>query len=77
VAVRGLKLLVVPQLFASASTAALNVVPIVQMGFGVLLLVGLRARLRWLDRQTPAAGGILNTLSRKVDRQSLAVTCML
>jgi hypothetical protein len=41
VALRGLALLVAPQLYARGGTAALNIMPIVQIGFGVLVLIGL------------------------------------
>ena len=41
VALRGLALLVAPQLYERGGTAALNIMPIVQIGFGVLVLIGL------------------------------------
>ena len=41
VALRGLALLVAPQLYARGGTAALNIMPIVQIGFAVLVLIGL------------------------------------
>jgi hypothetical protein len=41
VALRGLALLVAPQLYARGGTAALNIMPIVQISFGVLVLIGL------------------------------------
>jgi hypothetical protein len=41
VALRGLALLVAPQLYARGGTAAFDMMPIVQIGFGVLVLIGL------------------------------------
>ena len=41
VALRGVTLLVAPQLFERAAAAAKNMTPIVQLGFGVLVLIGL------------------------------------
>ena len=40
-ALRGVALLAAPQLIARGAAAALNMIPIVQIGFGVLVLVGL------------------------------------
>jgi hypothetical protein len=40
-ALRGVVLLAAPQLIARGAAAALNMLPVVQIGFGVLVLVGL------------------------------------
>jgi hypothetical protein len=41
VALRGVTLLAAPQLFERAAAAALNMTPIMQLGFGALVLIGL------------------------------------
>jgi hypothetical protein len=41
VALRGVTLLIAPQLFERAAAAAMNMTSIVQFGFGVLVLIGL------------------------------------
>ena len=52
VALRGLALLIAPQLYAKTGTAALNIMPLVQIGFGVLALIGdFKANLSRLDSQ--------------------------
>ncbi|WP_204277200.1 hypothetical protein, partial [Klebsiella aerogenes] len=40
-ALRGLALLAAPQLILSGATAAMKMVPVVQIGFGILVLAGL------------------------------------
>lgn len=40
-ALRGVVLLAAPQLIASAAAAAMNMLPVVQIGFGLLVLMGL------------------------------------
>jgi hypothetical protein len=40
-ALRGLVLLAAPQLIASAAVAAMNVMPMVRIGFGLLVMMGL------------------------------------
>ena len=40
-ALRGVTLLIAPQFFERAAAAAKNMTPIVQLGFGVLVLIGL------------------------------------
>jgi hypothetical protein len=41
VALRGVTLLAAPQLIASGAAAALNMMPVVWIGFGVIMLIGL------------------------------------
>jgi hypothetical protein len=51
-ALRGLVLLAAPQLIASAAAAAMNMMPIVRIGFGVLVVIGLRLTfVGWIARQ--------------------------
>jgi hypothetical protein len=40
-ALRGLVLLAAPQLIARGGTAAMDMIPIVRIGFGLLVLIGL------------------------------------
>ncbi len=40
-ALRGLVLLAAPELYARAGAAAMNMMPVVQTGFGILVLIGL------------------------------------
>jgi hypothetical protein len=54
-ALRGVALLAAPQLYASATSAALNVMPVVQTGFGVLVLIGLWLTFAGWIAKSPAA----------------------
>jgi hypothetical protein len=51
-ALRGVVLLAAPQLIESAAGAAMNMMPIVRIGFGVLVLIGLwLTYVGWIARQ--------------------------
>jgi hypothetical protein len=54
-ALRGVVLLAAPQLIAGGAAAALNMIPVVQIGFGILMLVGLWLTFVGWIAKTPAA----------------------
>ena len=55
-ALRGLALLIAPQLYASAGAAAMTMMPIVQTGFGLLVLIGLWLTFAgWIAKQPDAS----------------------
>ena len=55
VALRGLVLLAAPRLIARAAAAAMNMMPIVRIGFGVLVLIGLWLTVVGWIATSPAA----------------------
>lgn len=57
-ALRGVVLLAAPQLIASGTAAAMNMMPFVQIGFGVLLLIGLWLTfVGWIVKPPPLLEG--------------------
>ena len=54
-AMRGVALLAAPQLYASATSAAMNMMPLVQIGFGFLVLIGLWLTFAGWIAKPPAA----------------------
>jgi hypothetical protein len=57
-ALRGLVLLAAPQLIASASVAAIEMMPIVQTGFALLVLIGLWLTFVGWIAKPPASGRV-------------------
>jgi hypothetical protein len=54
-AMRGVALLAAPQLYASATSAAMNMMPLLQIGFGFLVLIGLWLTFAGWIAKPPAA----------------------
>ena len=54
-AMRSVALLAAPQLYASATSAAMNMMPLVQIGFGFLVLIGLWLTFAGWIAKPPAA----------------------